>query len=157
MVKQCSKTTGVVRHQTCLLVPTATSVRVQWLADAKSIIASYIWLCLFMCHAAVSGSKMLYFCTVLAWLSMESPFYCRSPATSSDALFCAIWQQGAMGCCSGFQQAKGYHKYINHSFSSGNTAPDLAAPLMCRQNERCNIVAGARNDKGAEYGMYQLR
>ena len=57
----------------------------------------------------------------------------------------------------GSSKLEGYHKWMNRLLSSGNTAPELAGPLMCHRNGRWNIDAGVRNDKGTDHGMYQLR
>ena len=51
----------------------------------------------------------------------------------------------------------GYHNWMNHLLSSGNTTPELAGPLMCQRNGRWNIDAGVKNDEGTNFGMYQLR
>ncbi|KAL0030541.1 hypothetical protein WJX79_003189 [Trebouxia sp. C0005] len=56
----------------------------------------------------------------------------------------------------GSSKLEGYHRWMNAQLSSGNTSPALAGALMRHRNGRWNIDCEIKNNKGTDYGIYDL-
>ncbi|KAL0017962.1 hypothetical protein WJX79_001827, partial [Trebouxia sp. C0005] len=84
------------------------------------------------------------------WLSDPLPpdqMYYAVPVSKNQIRWIAVH---------GSSKLEGYHRWMNAQLSSGNTSPALAGALMCHRNGRWNIDCEIKNNKGTDYGMYDL-
>ncbi|DBA68873.1 TPA: hypothetical protein ACH3X2_013352 [Trebouxia sp. C0005] len=84
------------------------------------------------------------------WLSDPLPpdqMYYAVPVSKNQIRWIAVH---------GSSKLEGYHRWMNAQLSSGNTSPALAGALMRHRNGRWNIDCEIKNNKGTDYGIYDL-